>query len=79
MPLLSGVRRHSILSRLTNTEGYPGPGCALAELSVRTRLCTVFSSSAERAAECGRERWLVLPVHPLPLLVRVIECILTFE
>ena len=36
-------------------------------------------SSAERAAECGRERWLVLPVHPLPLLVRVIECILTFE
>ena len=24
MPLLSGVRRHSILSRLTNAEGYPG-------------------------------------------------------
>ena len=42
MPLLSGVRRHSILSRLTNTEGYPDPGCAWAELSTLSsaRDCT---------------------------------------
>ena len=37
MPPLSGVRRHSILSKLT--KGYPGPGCAWTELSTRTRLC----------------------------------------
>ena len=32
MPLLSGVKQHSILSRLTNTERYPGHGCAWTEL-----------------------------------------------
>ena len=45
MPPLSGVRWHSILSRLANAEGCPGPDCAWAELSTRARLCSVPSAS----------------------------------
>ena len=37
MPPLSSVKRHSILPRLTNDEGYPSPGCAWAELKGLTR------------------------------------------
>ena len=68
MPLLSVVRRHSILSRLTNTEGYPGPGCAWAELSTRTRLCTVCTAESS-ASTYFCPRLYLLGEGDLPLIL----------
>ena len=64
MPLLNGVRRHSILSRLTNTEGYPGPGCVWAELS--TAQCAEPSASTYF---CPR-----LYIYLIPLVCKCRDC-----